>query len=108
MTRTVKDAAILLDTLVGYDSTDPFTAASLYAKDAGNYVNGLNNNVTKGTRIGILREAFGSEDNPESAQVNEVVNKAIALMEEAGVTVIDPITIPDLQKYNEETALYLT
>ncbi|MYL64164.1 amidase [Bacillus hwajinpoensis] len=108
MTRSVKDAAILLDTLVGYDSTDPFTAASLYAKDAGNYANGLNNNVIKGTRVGILREAFGSEDNPESAQVNEVVNKAIASMEEAGVTVIDPITIPDLQKYNEETALYLT
>lgn len=43
--------------------------------------------MSQGTRIGILREAFGSEDNPESAQVNEVVNKAIALMEEAGATV---------------------
>ena len=108
MTRTVKDAAILLDTLVGYDETDSFTVSSLYSKEAGNYATGLTDNVSNGTRIGILREAFGSEDNPESAQVNEVVNQAIVKMEESGATVIDPIAIPDLENYNNETALYLT
>ena len=29
-------------------------------------------------------------------------------MKESGATVIDPVAIPDLEKYNNETALYLT
>ncbi|QHT46402.1 amidase [Bacillus sp. SB49] len=106
MTRTVKDAAILLDTMVGYDPKDPYTTAVLQAKDAGTYTEQLSAEGLNGARIGILREAFGPEGNPDCAAVNEVAVAAIAAMEENGAEVIDSVSIPDLEKYTMETALY--
>lgn len=107
MTRSVRDAAILLDVLVDYDPSDPFTVAALHATAAGSYVNHLEANGLKGSRIGVLRDAFGSDSDPESAPVNKVVNQAIEAMKSAGAEIIDPVTIPDLANFIETTSMYL-
>ncbi|MCQ6268123.1 amidase [Fictibacillus sp. WQ 8-8] len=107
MTRSVRDAAILLDTLVGYDPKDAFTTAALHAKDAGNYAHQLQEDALKGARIGILREVFGPKENTESSEVNEVVNEAIKSMKNAGAKIIDPVSIPNLENYIDDTAMYL-
>ena len=107
MTRTVKDAAILLDVLVGYDPADSFTATALLARDIGSYANGLSGGFA-GARIGVLREAFGADEDPDSSQVNGVVEKAIEAMREAGTEVVDPVSVPDLWHYIEVTSLYLS
>lgn len=107
MTRTVKDAAILLDALVGYDPTDPFTSAAMQATDAGTYTDQLAPNALKGSRIGILRDAFGSDTDPDSSQVNKKVNQAIERIKNAGAEVVDPITIPNLADFIEITSMYL-
>lgn len=108
MTRTVKDAAILLDALVGYDPEDPFTAAATLAHDAGSYEDGLSGERLRGARIGVVREAFGSDEDPDSGMVNRVVGEAIEAMREAGAEVADPVSIPDLQHYIGITSLYLS
>ena len=69
MARTVRDAAILLNSLVGYDPTDEYTAAALIAGHKGLYVDALDADGLKGARLGIVRNAFGSSDKPESAAV---------------------------------------
>lgn len=108
MTRTVKDAAILLDTLVGYDPEDPFTAAATLARDAGSYADGLSEDSLRGARIGVVREAFGSDEDPDSAEVNRVVGEAIEAMRQAGAEIVDPVSIPDLMGFIGITSLYLS
>ncbi len=108
MTRTVKDAAILLDVLVGYDPNDPFTTAASLAREAGNYAEGLAQAGLTGARIGVLREVFGADDDPDSGQVNRVVGEAVEAMRAAGAEIIDPVSVPGLQRFIEVTSLYLS
>jgi Asp-tRNA(Asn)/Glu-tRNA(Gln) amidotransferase A subunit family amidase len=108
MTRTVKDAAILLDVMVGYDPADPFTAAATLARDAGNYADGLSEGSLRGVRIGVVREAFGPDDDPDSGQVNRVVEEALEAMRGAGAEIVDPVSVPNLQHFIGVTSLYLS
>ena len=108
MTRTVKDAATLLDTLVGYDPADPFTAAATLAKGAGGYADGLSEDSLQGARIGVLRDAFGPDDDQDSGEVNGVVGVAIEAMRGAGAEIVDPVEVPDLMGHIETTSLYLS
>lgn len=108
MTRTVKDAAILLDVLVGYDPEDPFTASATLARDAGSYADGLTEDRLTGARIGVVREAFGSDEDQDSSAVNQVVGEAIDAMRAAGAEIVDPVSIPDLQDFVGVTSLYLS
>lgn len=103
MTRTVKDAVILLDSLVGFDPEDTYTASSIY-KNA-NYLDRLDKNKLKKARIGILRDAFGTGDDSEL--VNKITNQAIEQMKSAGAEMVE-VSIPDLDDYLLETSLYTT
>lgn len=107
MTRSVRDAAILLDVTVGYDDADPFSVAAEHARDAGTYTSQLSADALQGARIGVLREAFGADTNPDCAKVNKVVNEAIEAMEEAGAEIINPVSIPQLSELIDMTSMYL-
>src|SRR5581483_1261064 len=58
LTRTVRDAAILLTALAGVDSHDNATNASR-GKAAADYTQYLDPNGLKGARIGVARKYFG-------------------------------------------------
>ena len=99
MCRTVKDAATLLDGMVGYDPIDPITARGV-GNTPESYVALLDKGALKGARIGILREPMGFTTEPDSddfSQVTEVFDKAVADLANAGATIVDPIVIPDLR-----------
>ena len=64
MTRTVTDTAILLDALVGYDAKEPYTAAYAIAGHQAAMPT-TSTRKAEGKRIGVLKDAFGSDDNPE-------------------------------------------
>ena len=98
MTRTVADAAALLDVLVGYDPEDPLTAMGV-GTPREPFVSRLDARSLTGARIGVLREPMGFGSDPASedfAQVSAVFDRAVAELEEAGAVVVDPITVPDL------------
>ncbi|AEJ40188.1 Amidase [Sulfobacillus acidophilus TPY] len=105
MARTVKDLARLFDGLVGYDPSDPMTVAALYHQ-AGAGSAALSENALKGTRIGVLRQAFGPEHAAESAPVNARVTETLLAMKDAGAEIIDPVAVPDLDAFLAETAMY--
>jgi Asp-tRNA(Asn)/Glu-tRNA(Gln) amidotransferase A subunit family amidase len=107
MTRTVKDAATLLDALVGYDPTDEFTTAALIASHKGSYVDALNAHGLKGARLGVVRNVFGSNSNPSAAAVNGVVENALAAMKSAGAILVD-VEIRNVADHIRDTALYRT
>jgi amidase len=107
MTRTVTDAATMLDVLVGYDPKDPYTTAFAIAGHKGSYTDSLGANGLKGARVGVLAEAFGSDADPDCAQVNAVVRAAIAAMKDAGAEMV-PVSLPNLMEFIVETSLYIT
>ena len=84
MGRTVKDTAIVLDAIVGYDPKDPYTSAFAIAGHKGSYTQNLDANGLKGARIGVLKEAFGNDSDPDCAEVNKVIRAAIKSIEATG------------------------
>jgi amidase len=100
MGRTVRDLAILLDVMVGYDSEDPLTARGV-GHIPESFTRFLDKNGLKGARIGIMRESMGynsATDSDDFKQVTEVFNNAIAELKAAGAEIVDPIVIPKLNE----------
>jgi Asp-tRNA(Asn)/Glu-tRNA(Gln) amidotransferase A subunit family amidase len=107
MARTVRDAVLVLDALVGYDPGDDYTAAYLAARPPDRYADLLDANVLEGARIGVLRQLFGHDGDPDRAAVDAVIEQALAVMGAAGATLVD-VEIPGLDDLMASTALYLT
>ena len=106
MARTVTDAAILLDALVGYDPVDPYTATYVIARVPGSFTEHLDPDGLRGARIGVVRDVFGSGENPDAAAVNRVIETALEAMRSAGAELID-VAIPDLAHWIDFTSLYI-
>ena len=100
ITRTVADAAQMLDVVSGYDPADPITARGVGRVPEDGYVAHLDERGLDGARIGVVREFFGLQDEesaPESAaeKVTTVVETAIEEMEAAGATIVDPVEVAE-------------
>jgi amidase len=101
MARTVKDLAMLLDSMVGYDPEDSLTALGI-GQHPPSYARGLDANALKGARIGILRESIGAGSDPKSEdfrKVDAAFERNIEELKRAGAIIVDPIVIPDLRKH---------
>ncbi len=96
MARTVTDAAILLSVLAGADVADPITAnaTSMGKRD---YTGSLDRNGLRGARIGVVRDKFMGY----SADVDLVMEAAIADLKRLGAIIVDPANIPTLGKFDE-------
>ena len=92
ITRTVEDAARMLDVMAGYDPDDPITAFGA-SRIPRTYTAFLNRDALKGARIGVLTEYFGRDSVHQ--EVNAVTEDAVRKMSEAGATIVR-ITIPGL------------
>ncbi len=101
MTRTVRDAAILLNVLAGRDNTDP---ASKAFNDLGDLTKSLDSKGMKGARIGIARKFFGFHD-----KVDNVMHDAILAIKKLGAVIVDPADLPSHGQYDDtelEVLLY--
>ena len=99
ITRTVTDAAILLDAIVGYDPEDPITAYSV-GRVPETYTLSLDGDRLSGARIGVVREPMDSGTDPSSddyEKVKAVIDRAIQDLESLGAQVVDPLVIPELE-----------
>ena len=92
ITRTVEDAARMLDVMAGYDPSDPITAFGAH-RIPPTYTAFLDPNRLKGARIGVLDAYFGREAVHQD--VNAVTEDAIGRMAEAGATIVH-VMIPEL------------
>ena len=85
ITRTVTDAALLLDVMVGYDVNDPITAFGV-KHIPKSYTQLLSKDALKGSRIGVMVNMFGTAQS--HYEVNKVMDGVIAKMESLGATMI--------------------
>ncbi len=89
ITRTVRDAALMLNVLASFDPRDPFCLPS----ENADYRTGIEDGV-KGLRIGILRSpGFAAQADADAWDALEITRK---ILEDSGATVIDAdIALPD-------------
>lgn len=82
MTRTVRDAALLLTAMAGSDATDPATAEA--DKRKKDYAANLNAYALKGMRLGVARDRIG--DNPA---IQARFEAALDVMRKQGAEIVD-------------------
>jgi amidase len=101
MTRTVRDAAILLGAMAGIDSEDEYTKESK-GKSHKDYTKFLDANGLKGARIGVFRQYFGF-----LPQVDEIMEKSLEVLKKSGAILVDPVKMDTLEKFGstENTVL---
>ena len=85
MARSVADAVAVLAAMIGQDEADPITEA---ADAAGGWdlAGHLRADGLEGARIGVLRSSAGFHGD-----VDELLERAIADIEAAGATIVDPV-----------------
>ncbi|MGE0815018.1 MAG: amidase [Vicinamibacterales bacterium] len=88
MTRTVRDAAILLGAVCGVDPRDPATAASA-GRFHPDYTTFLDPAGLKGARLGVVRNLPGFDD-----RVLALFDRAIADLRAGGAEIVDPANLP--------------
>src|SRR5262245_54444187 len=69
--RTVRDAALVLDAIAGYDPKDPVTAAS-YGRTPDSYTAFLQPNGLRGMRLGVIRQSMDKATDINAADYKEV------------------------------------
>jgi amidase len=84
MTRTVEDAARMLDVIAGRDGLDPRQPADLVPEQ---YAAALGGDVA-GMRVGIVAQGFGWEELSEPG-VDDTVRAAAGRLGELGIEVVD-------------------
>ena len=96
--RSVKDVALVLDVIAGYDRNDPVTAESV-GRQPATYTQSLTADGLKGARIGIIREPLDPRadiSSPEFKAARAVMDRAIEDLRRLGAVVVDAPKIPDL------------
>jgi amidase len=91
MTRTVEDAARVLDVVAGHDPDDAATAAA-DGRVPETYTAFLDEGALRGARVGVVRR-LANRDGAD-AEVLAVFDAALAALRAAGATVIDPVALP--------------
>lgn len=119
MTRTVADAAAVLDVIAGYDANDPITAYAV-GQQPESYANGLSGDALRGARIGVLRiprdtaltrtpardsllradtalarrDSLTREAAAEFAKVSPLFEASIAQLRALGAAIVDSLRVP--------------
>jgi amidase len=101
MARTVRDAAILLNTLAGADPRDPATKEAAN-KAEPDYTSFLDPDGLSHTRLGIARKFFGYND-----AVDRVINDSIIIMKQCGAETIDLADYPTQKLGDSELEVLL-
>lgn len=88
MTRTVKDAAILLQAMAGKDRNDNYTSAIPFSR-LPNYVSACKLSGLRGKRIGVPSNVLNHfARRPTNKPIIDAFNSALTAMESAGATIV--------------------
>ncbi len=93
MTRTVRDAALVLAAISGPDARDEATNASPLGA-AVDLAAPFRSGALKGARIGVLRGPFGFHPRMEA-----VLDTLVAALREAGAEVVDNVKVATLSRF---------
>lgn len=96
MTRTVADAAVMLNVM---DVSDPrdvaTTAGGVKRRERKDYTNNLRLDGLKGAVIGVARDYWGKRE-----EVDKIMDAALDVMKKRGATLVD-VKFPGLEKFGD-------
>lgn len=92
MARTVRDCALVLGALTGADAQDAATRDSA-AHAQHDYAATLDGDALRGARLGVVRQFFGLHD-----VLGQAYDPALAALKSAGAVLVDPVSLPDLDR----------
>ena len=95
LARTVRDAAIVLGTMVGVDAEDAASSLS-QGKGLNDYTKFLDPKGLNGARIGVVRKYFGFSDS-----VDRLMEESLSVLKSQGAVLVDPVEIETLGKFDE-------
>ena len=95
MARTVRDAAIVLGALAGFDAEDK-ASVDRRGNSSSDYTQFLNPKGLEGARIGVVRKYFGFHPG-----VDIVINDAMKVLNQLGATLVDPADILTIGKFDD-------
>lgn len=89
MTRTVKDAAYILQAIAGPDTNDNYTSAIPNNGSIPDYISACTTDALQGVRIGVARNVLDIWGSFIDAPVLEAFQQAVSEIEAAGATMVD-------------------
>lgn len=89
MTRTVKDAAHILQAIAGPDVKDNYTSAIPNNGSIPDYVSACQTHALQGVRIGVARNVLDIYGSAIDEPVLEAFEQAVAEIEAAGAVIVD-------------------
>ncbi|KAJ5868813.1 hypothetical protein N7534_003366 [Penicillium rubens] len=89
MTRTVEDAALVLQAIAGQDGHDNYTLAAPYKHQTPDYAKHCKMNGLKGKRIGIPRNVLDLNYDSSKAPYYAAFEAAVNVLRDAGATIVD-------------------
>lgn len=95
MARNVRDCAILLGAMTGFDADDAAMQGSA-PHSLTDYTGALDANALKGARLGVARQFFGFHDQTEQAYA-----PVLDALRRAGAVLVDPVTLPAIETIGE-------
>jgi Asp-tRNA(Asn)/Glu-tRNA(Gln) amidotransferase A subunit family amidase len=98
MTRTVEDAARMLEVVAGSDPADAYTAEA-DARREPDYLARLRPDGLAGVRIGVLRALADPGDS--DAEILAIFETALGDLAAGGAELIDPVTVPRFAEHLE-------
>lgn len=96
MTRTVADAARVLEVIAGPDTADSYSRL-LEGRPTGDYTDHPGPGGLEGARIGVLRAL--AEPSETDSSVLRLFDRAVADLRETGAEIVDPFAIPGLERH---------
>jgi aspartyl-tRNA(Asn)/glutamyl-tRNA(Gln) amidotransferase subunit A len=93
MTRSVRDNAVALEVMAGFDPRDPACSPA----QVSTYTTGISDSV-KGLRIGVMAEVF-RHDPMADADHNAAFEACLDMLQEAGAELIE-LPLPSLDHFN--------
>lgn len=94
MARTVSDAVILLNAMVGDDKNDSITSQSK-TKGTDDYTKFLDKDGLKGARLGVIRQYFGRNE-----KLDELMEANLKILKDKGAEVFD-VQFPTLRQFGD-------
>jgi Asp-tRNA(Asn)/Glu-tRNA(Gln) amidotransferase A subunit family amidase len=96
MTRTVADAAAVLQVIAGEDPTDAVTVSARTGRTPSDYFAALDSAGLKGARIGVLHQAY---DTPTTdPEISALFTRALDDLRRSGAEIVDPVAVGGLDE----------
>ncbi|KAM0253375.1 hypothetical protein ACHAQJ_007270 [Trichoderma viride] len=102
LTRTVKDAAYLMQAMAGPDKRDNYTDAIPFA-EMPDYVAACTDSGLKGKRLGVSRNMMAVDIDPTANTDPEAFERALDVLRSAGAEIVDNVDLPCSAAYSDAT-----